>query len=457
MLTILGRPDKKAGHCDGLSRRNFLTIGGMALGGVALPQVLRAEDSSGSGSSHKAIINIYLPGGPSHLDLWDLKPEAPVEIRGEFRPIQTNVPGIEICELFPRMAQMMDKFIPIRSISDADGRHDGYQCMTGRRFGSQRQPPGGWPAGGSWVSKLQGPVNRAVPPNVALMYATGNRTWGEPGIGGFLGVSHSPFNLVGRTARSSNENMVLQGITLDRLKDRDHLRGAFDAFRRDADQSGSMESMDVYTQQAVNILTSSKLADALDLSKEDPEIVARYGKSDEKFQRDGAPKMIENFCVARRLVEAGARYVSLNYSRWDWHGGDGMNFPRSRQEFPLLDQGLSALVTDLHERGLDRDVSVVVWGEFGRTPKINARNSRDHWPQVSCAMLAGGGMQTGQVIGSTNRKGEHAADRPVKFQEVFATLYKNAGLDVGRVRIFDQAGTPQYLVDEGNEPIHEIV
>lgn len=456
MLTILGRRDKNNGHCDGLSRRNFLTIGGMAMGGVALPQVLKAEASSGSGSSHKAIINIYLPGGPSHLDLWDLKPEAPAEIRGDFRPISTNVPGIEICELFPRMAQMMDKFIPIRSISDADGRHDGYQCMTGRRFGS-RQPPGGWPAAGAWVSKLQGPVNSAVPPNVALMYATGNRTWGEPGIGGFLGVSHNPFNLVGRTARSSNENMVLQGITLERLKDRDSLRGAFDAFRREADQSGAMESMDVYTEQAVGILTSSKLADALDLSKEDPEIVARYGKSDEKFQRDGAPKMIENFCVARRLVEAGARYVSLNYSRWDWHGGDGMNFPRSRQEFPLLDQGLSALVTDLHERGLDRDVSVVVWGEFGRTPKINSRNSRDHWPRVSCAMLAGGGMQTGQVIGKTNRNGEHAADRPVKFQEVFATLYKNAGLDVGRVRIFDQAGTPQYLVDEGNEPIHEIV
>ena len=456
MLTILGRRDKNNGHCDGLSRRNLLTIGGMAMGGVALPQVLKAEASSGSGSSHKAIINIYLPGGPSHLDLWDLKPEAPAEIRGDFRPISTNVPGIEICELFPRMAQMMDKFIPIRSISDADGRHDGYQCMTGRRFGS-RQPPGGWPAAGAWVSKLQGPVNSAVPPNVALMYATGNRTWGEPGIGGFLGVSHNPFNLVGRTARSSNENMVLQGITLERLKDRDSLRGAFDAFRREADQSGAMESMDVYTEQAVGILTSSKLADALDLSKEDPEIVARYGKSDEKFQRDGAPKMIENFCVARRLVEAGARYVSLNYSRWDWHGGDGMNFPRSRQEFPLLDQGLSALVTDLHERGLDRDVSVVVWGEFGRTPKINSRNSRDHWPRVSCAMLAGGGMQTGQVIGKTNRNGEHAADRPVKFQEVFATLYKNAGLDVGRVRIFDQAGTPQYLVDEGNEPIHEIV
>ncbi|MEQ9411217.1 MAG: DUF1501 domain-containing protein [Fuerstiella sp.] len=457
MLAITGRRSRSvAGACDNLARRSFLTIGGMALGGLSLPQILRAEHESSAGRRHKGIINIYLPGGPSHIDLWDLKPDAPAEIRGEFRPIATNVPGIDICELFPRMAQMMDKFIPIRSISDADGRHDAYQCMTGRRFGS-RTPPGGWPAMGSWVSHLQGSHHPAVPPNVALMYQTGNRTWGEPGTGGFLGVAHSPFNLVGKQARSSADSMVLQGISLERLQDRKQLMAGFDQFRRAADTTGVMESMDVYAQQAMGILTDSALADALDLSKEDPEIVARYGRSDEKFQRDGAPKMIENFCVARRLIEAGARVVSLNYSRWDWHGGDGMNFPRSRQEFPLLDQGLSALVTDLHERGLDQDVSVVVWGEFGRTPKINQNSSRDHWPRVSCAMLAGGGMKTGQVVGATNRLGEYAIDRPVKFQEVFATLYHNIGLDVKSVRIFDQSGVPQYLVDDGIEPIHEII
>lgn len=457
MLTIFGRSDGRSSRlCDQHSRRSFLTIGGMAMGGVGLSNVLRAEGETGTKSSHKAIINIYMPGGPSHMDLWDLKPDAPAEVRGDFRPIATNVPGIEICELFPKMAQMMDKFVPVRSISDADGRHDGYQCMTGHRRGD-RQPPGGWPAVGSWVSKMQGRVNNAVPPNVSLMYTTGNRTWGETGDGGFLGVAHSPFNLVGRKARSSNESMVLQGISLERLRDRDQLVRSIDNFKRATDTTGVMESMDIYSQQAMGILATSKLADALDLSKEDPAIVARYGKSDEKFQRDGAPKMIENFCVARRLVEAGARYVSLNYSRWDWHGGDGMNYPRSRQEFPLLDQGLSALVTDLHERGLDKDVSVVVWGEFGRTPRINKNNSRDHWPRVSCAMMAGGGMRTGQVVGRTNRMGEHAVERPVKFQEVFATLYKNAGLDTGSVRIFDQGGTPRYLVENGIEPMHELI
>jgi uncharacterized protein (DUF1501 family) len=167
--------------------------------------------------------------------------------------------------------------------------------------------------------------------------------------------------------------------------------------------------------------------------------------------------MIENFCVARRLVEAGARFVSLNYSRWDWHGGDGMNFPMSREEFPRPDMGLSALVSDLHERGLDRDVSVVVWGEFGRTPRINRNNSRDHWPQVSCAMLAGGGMKAGQVLGSTNKFGEYAARRPVKFQEIFATLYHNIGLDVGRIRAFDASGVPRNLVDDGIYPIRELI
>lgn len=455
MLTILGRPDRGSRFCDGLSRRAFLQVGGAAMGGLALNQLLSMEAQAGIGSSHQAVINIYLPGGPSHLDMWDLKPEAPAEIRGEFNPIQTSVPGIQICELFPRVAAMMDKFAIVRSLSDSDGRHDGYQCMTGRKVGD-RGPNGGWPSAGAWISRLKGPVNQAVPPNLAMMYATGNRTWGEPGTAGFLGPAHNPFNMVGRKAREKSDNMVLKGITLERLKDRESLRQSLDTFRRDVDAKAQMEGLDAYTQQALGILTDSKLGDALDLSQEDPRIVERYGKSDEKFQRDGAPKMIENFCIARRLVEAGARYVALNYSRWDWHGGDGMNFPRSRQEFPLLDQGLSALVSDLHERGLDRHVAVVVWGEFGRTPKINAKNSRDHWPRANAALLAGN-LSTGQVIGETNKYGEEPSKRPVKFQEVFATLYSKLGLDAHRDRIFDGQGTPRYPVDSGIEPIRELL
>lgn len=456
MLAILGKRDPSSRFCDRLTRRNFLQIGGAALGGLGLNQLLALEAQAGIGRSNKAIINIFLAGGPPHIDMWDLKPEAPAEIRGEYKPIKTNVPGIAICELFPRIAAMMDKFALIRTISDSDGDHDGYQCMTGRKK-SERGPGGGWPSAGAWVSRLGGRADVAMPANLALMYHTKHRTWGEPGTAGFLGPSHSPFNLVGRKARERSESMVLQGISLERLRDRDRLRQAFDRFRRDADVATRMESVDAYSQQALGILTDSKLGDALDLSKEDPRILERYGKSDEAFRRDGAPRMIENFCVARRLVEAGARYVALNFSRWDWHGGDGMNFVESKVDFPMLDQGLSALVTDLHERGLNNDVSVVVWGEFGRTPKLNKMNSRDHWPKVNAALLAGGGMRTGQVIGKTNKYAEEPVERPVRFQEIFATLYHNLGLDAHRDRIFDGSGTPRYPVDSEIEPIHELV
>ncbi|MFM8725759.1 MAG: DUF1501 domain-containing protein, partial [Planctomycetaceae bacterium] len=180
--------------------------------------------------------------------MWDPKPEAPAEIRGEFSAIPTSVPGIFVSELFPRMAQLMDKFVLVRSLSDSDGGHDAYQCMTGRRKGS-RQPPGGWPSGGAWVSNMAGQVTPAIPANVALMYNTGNRTWGEPGGGGFLGVAHAPFNLVGREARSKPENMTLNGVTLEKLQDRTALMKSLDRFRRDADQRRQMESLDVYAQQ----------------------------------------------------------------------------------------------------------------------------------------------------------------------------------------------------------------
>jgi uncharacterized protein (DUF1501 family) len=448
--------DRRATHCDGLSRRSFLQIGGMAAGGLSLAQLLAIEAQAGTGRSHKAIINVYLPGGPSHIDLFDLKPDAPAEIRGEFRPIRTNVPGIEICELFPQLAQVMDKWILVRSVVGSEGHHDCFQCMTGRTH-RDTPPAGGWPMFGSCVSKMLGPVNREMPANVALMYPTGNRTWGDPGTAGYLGPAHDPMSLVSKNPLERAGSMQLQGISLERLQDRTRLWQAIDQFRDDLDHSVGMKKVDGFTEQALGILTSSRLVSALDLSTEDPAVVARYGQNDPRYQRDGAPKMVQNFLLARRLVEAGARVVSLNYSRWDWHGGDGMNFPRSREEAPLLDQGLTALVTDLHERGLEQDVSVVVWGEFGRTPKINRMNSRDHWPAVSFALLAGGGMRTGQVIGATNRYGEYAQERPVSFQEIFATLYHRVGIDVRTATIRDLQGRPQYLVDSGVEPMSEVI
>ncbi len=446
MLTILGQ--RQDGYCDGISRRSFLKIGGLALGGLSLPQILRAEANSGVRKSHKAIIMIFLPGGPPHQDFFDLKMDAPAEVRGEFRPIHTNVPGIEICEHLPLLAKMMDRCVPIRSIVGASGAHDAFECVTGHRRNRQ-QPPGGWPALGSVLSKLHGAAHPAMPPFVGLSPKMGHMPWAESGPPGFLGVAHAPFKPDGE----GKADMVLDGVTLDRLGDRRALLTGFDHFRREADASGMMDGVDRFNDQAFGVLTSSRLMEALDISKEEPKVRERYGKGDPKNRNDGGPKLMEHFLIARRLVEAGSRCVTLAFSRWDHHGG---NFEACRQDMPMLDQGLTALLDDLYHRGLEKDVSVVVWGEFGRTPKINKDAGRDHWPNVSCALLAGGGMRTGQIIGSTDRLGAEAKDRPVHFQEVFATLYNRLGIDVSQTTLPDLSGRPQYLVDHYS-PMSELI
>lgn len=448
MLNILGAPSRRSAFCDGVSRRGFLKIGSLAMGGLTLPQLLRAESRSGVQRSHKAVIMVFLPGGPPHQDMWDIKTEAPSEIRGPLQPISTSVPGIQICELFPKIAQRMNRFVPIRSIVGASGRHAAFQCMTGRR--ENPAPSGGWPAFGSTLSQLYGPVDPNVPPYVSLCYKTSHVPWGDPGRAGFLGVANEPF----RPMADGKEDMILNGISLERLQDRKGLLSAFDRLRRDVDQSGMVTGLDAFQRQALGVLTSSKLINALDLSQEDSSILERYGKGDPKPRADGAPKMVENFLIARRLVEAGARCVTLNFSRWDWHGN---NFKRAREDMPMLDNAVSALIDDLYERDLDRDVSVVVWGEFGRTPKINNNSGRDHWPKVSCALLAGGGMKTGQVLGATDRLGGEAVERPVTFQEVIATLYHNMGIDLNSTTVEDLTGRPRYLIDDGTEPIAELI
>ena len=449
MLTITGK--RGEAFCDGMSRRGFLKIGGLGLGGAALPQILQAEAaSSHKPLDHKAVIMIVLAGGPPHQDMWDLKMDAPTEIRGEFRPISTNVPGIQICELFPRMAKMMDRFSVIRSMVGAGGGHDAVQCLTGRKANGP-QPPGGWPSLGAVLSKLDGQVTPGVPSFLGLSPNCGHDQWGDPGASGFLGPSHAPFSPF---RGGGKEDMVLKDISIERLADRKGLLQSFDSFRRDIDGSGAMKGMDTFTEQAFGVLTSSRLAEAFDLSKEDPKIVERYGKGTEKLTADGPWKRLDQFLMARRLVEAGARCVTLGFSRWDWHGG---NFKRARQDFPLLDQGITALVQDLHERGMEKDVSVVVWGEFGRTPKINDKAGRDHWPKVSTALLAGGGMHHGQVIGSTTRDGGEANDRPVEFPEVFSTLYHCLGIDARRTTVDDLSGRPRFLVESQYAPMPELV
>ena len=460
MLTILGERHR---FCDQVSRRNFLRIGALGFGAMgigqpgigelALPDILRAEARAGISHSKKAIINVFLSGGPPHQDMVDLKPDAPVEIRGEFNPIATNVSGIEICEHLPLLARMTDKLAIIRSVVGSEGHHASFQCMTG--WTHARQPQGGWPSFGSAVSKLLGPTVPRTPAFVGLSPPMKSATWADSGQPGFLGMAHAPF----KPSAEGKADMVLNGVTLDRLEDRQSLLACFDRFRREADATGAMEGLDSATEQAFGVLTSSRLAEALDLSRETRQVRDRYGygSSEPAGYGDAGPLLNTYFLTARRLVEAGVRCVTLAYGRWDWHGQPhGTNFENARDHLPYFDQGVSALIEDLHQRGLDKDVSVVVWGEFGRTPRINANGGRDHWPQVSFALLAGGGLRTGQVIGSTNRLGEHPVDRPVHFQEVFATLYHRLGIDVNTATVSDLTGRPQYLVDQV-QPLRELI
>ena len=446
MLKIFGQSTNR--FCDGISRRDFLRIGGLSMGGISLPQLLQAEELAGIRKSHKAVIMIYMAGAPPHQDMYDLKMDAPAEIRGPHKPIRTKVPGIQISEHLPHCARIMDKLIPIRSMyGSPSGDHDSFICYTGRPM--TNQPTGGWPSMGAVLSKLQGATDPAIPPFVGLAPKAGHPPYGSPGHPGFLGPMQGAF----RPNGPGMDDMKLNGLTLERLADRKALLTGFDQFRRQLDRSGIVEGMDDFSQQAMNILTSSKLMEALDISKEPESVRERYGKGDPKNYGDGAPRNCEHFLMARRLVEAGARCVTLNFGRWDFHSN---NHSELLTHLPYFDQAISALVEDLHDRGLDKDVAVVAWGEFGRTPQINKDAGRDHWPQVGCALLAGGGMKSGQVIGATDRLGGEIKERGVHFGEVFATLYHQLGLDPNNVTVPDLTGRPQYLVS-GWQPMPELI
>lgn len=458
MFVIRGKSSNR--FCDGISRRSFLRIGGLGLGscgltgasaiglsGITMPELLRAEAASGRGRSSRSIIMVYLPGGPPHQDMFDLKMTAPAEIRGEFRPISTNVDGIQICEHLPRLAKIMDKLTIIRSMVGAKDRHESFQCMTGRL--NERNPPGGWPEIGSVVSKLQGSANPTLASYVNLSPKMRHTPYnfGHPS---FLGAGHTPFMPLG----AIKDDMVLNGITTERLADRKALLTSIDQMQRLTDSRGMMQGANAFQQRAFDILTSGEMLKALDLSSEDPKLRERYGVGTDKEQGDAAPRLNEQFLLARRLVEAGVRVVTLSYSFWDWHGN---NFKIAKENFPDFDQALSALIEDLDHRGLLETTTVIAWGEFGRTPTINKDAGRDHWPNVSCAVLAGGGLKTGQVIGATDRFGGEVVSRPVSFQEVFATLYHSLGINATTTTVTDFTGRPHYLVDSDVQPIAELV
>ena len=425
---------RTSSFCDGVSRRNFLKVGALSMGGLGLPDLLRAQALSGAGSSEKAVIMVYLQGGPPQLDTFDMKEDAPSEIRGEFVSIPTKLPGVRICEHLPGIAKKLDKCTIIRSVTGMENHHRPFEVMTGRPM-DEPQPVGGWPSMGSVVSKLQGP-RRGTPGFINL----GGGSIG----GGFLGRSHDPFMSSGK----GKQDMTMQkGMPLARFNDRRDLLKNFDTFRRDCDSLGVMRSLDAFGQQAFDIVFSERLAKALDMRNEDPEVVRRYGT--------GYLQPTNPFLLARRVVEAGARFVSFEVGSWDTHKD---NFPMMRNHrLKELDRGITNLMQDLEDRDMLDDVTVIAWGEFGRTPKINDRAGRDHWPRVMSVLLAGGGMNNGQVIGSTDSHAADPTERPVYVPEVFATLYHNMGIDVSKVQLADLAGRPQFLVDDGMIPIPELV
>jgi hypothetical protein len=471
MLTI---PGPKSRYCDGMSRRTWLQIGGLALGGMALPEILAAESASGakSGRTAKGIIMVLLPGGPSHLDMYDLKPAAPAEIRGEFRPIATKVPGVDICELMPRLAKAADKLTFIRSLTGFLNDHNTHWCSTGWESHAVMPsspmvpgfPPGGWPSMGAVLSKQLGFRKPGVPAAVDLAPVDPDARFimrTDPTQPGYLGAAHAGFE----AQRVDRRNIMLNGVSLRRLSDRRALLASFDRFRRKVERSGMTDGMPEFQKQAFAVLTSPRLAEALDLSREKPAIRKRYGLDASYPNERQGKTLLDQFLLARRVIEAGARCVTLAFSRWpfgrmlqgdynwDWHKD---NFGEARGALPLFDLGMSAMIRDLDERGLLDDVAVVAWGEFGRTPKINSNAGRDHWPKVAGALLAGGGMKMGQVIGSTTRWGEEPRTRPVHFREVFASLYQRLGIDVTTTQFTDLAGRPQYLVGE-HRPLRELV
>ena len=463
MLTITG---PRSRYCDGMSRRSWLRVGGLALGGLSLPEILRAEAKGGVApkGAAKGIIMVLLPGGPTHLDSFDLKPDAPPEIRGEFRPIATNVPGIDICELMPRLAGMADKLTLIRSLVGFRDDHNTHWCSTGWESHPPMEsspivpgyPPGDWPSMGSVLSRHLGPRVSGVPPCVDLTPIEPDARFilrTPPGQPGFLGAAHAGFEVQAVDRR----NIRLNGVDLSRLRDRRALLSSFDQFRRDVDASAPSDGIDDFHQQAFDVLTSPRLAEALDLSREDDSVRSRYGLDrDYPHEREGKT-LLDQFLLARRVIEAGARCVTLAFCRWpfgrmlkgdynwDWHKDI---FNEARGALPLFDLGMSALIGDLEERGVLDDIAVVAWGEFGRTPKINANAGRDHWPRVGTALVAGGGMRCGQALGSTTRWGEEPLTRPVHFREVFASLYERLGIDVANAQLTDLAGRPQYLTGD---------
>ena len=440
MLEITGSAYR---HCDRMARRSFIRLGSLAMGGLSLPAMLRREAQAAEAKPRrKAVIELWLAGGPSHLDMYDLKPQAPAEFRGEFRPIRTNVSGIEISEHLPHQAKVMDRMAIVRSAYHTNAGHGmGAQWMQTGYQPTIEVNDNIYPSCGSIVSRVQGPNDPNLPAYVNLPRQV------QMGKAAYLGASYNPF---APDADPNNEgfqvkNLKLPGrVDLARLERRRGLMSSLDNIRRDLDTNHNMEGLDTFYRDGLEMVTGDKAQRAFDIAAEPAALREAYGRHD----------LGQSCLLARRLVEAGVSYVTVQAGGgWDTHGD---NFKQLKDNLlPKYDQALAALVADIYERGLADDVLVMAYGEFGRTPRINSGAGRDHWPGAMSIVYAGGGLRMGQAIGTTNSTAEYPTSRPFTPGCVLSTMYHALGIDYQQA-FFDQAKRPLQILNEG-KPIEELV
>lgn len=441
MLDVTG---KRYVTCDGVSRRSFLKAGVLGLTGLTLSDVLRlraAQKEAGGSPADTSVILIWKGGGPSHLDTWDLKPQAPAEYRGDFKPIPTNVPGIQVSEHLPLSAKQMDKFAILRSVTHPDAGHESasHYLLTGYRP-TNDIPAQEMPSYGSIVAKERGPRRAGLPAYLAVPNPT------RSGAAGYLGVAYNPFSVGGdpNAANFSVRNLTLpNGITMSRLENRRRLLQAVDTLKRQVDQTGLMDGLDAFTRKAFEMVVSPAAQKAFDLKQEKDSLRDQYGRH----------TFGQSLLLARRLVEAGVTFVTVNSGGWDTHANNFETLKKTR--LPQFDTAWAALVQDLHERDMLKNTLVLVWGEFGRTPRINTGAGRDHWPGAMSVVLAGGGLKMGQAIGVTDARAEYPKERPITPEDVLATLYKVVGID-RNIEYLNDAQRPIKILNSG-VPVKELV
>ncbi len=446
------------GYCDGLSRRSFLQIGVAGMASLGLPELVRGREASGS-RKDTSVILIWLDGGPGHMDMYDMKPDAPAEYRGIWKPIRSKVPGMEVTELYPKQAKVTDKFSIVRSLHHNTGDHfaGGHRMLTAKDMGvSGASTPAKFPGIGAIVNREVGPRKRGMPGYVGVPY--GMSIGIRPGYfgGHFLGAQHNPFETLGDpnsanfTVRDLN---LAAGLSVKRLDDRKSLTRHFDSARREIDKLAESKAMDRFAREAYEFVSGPVARRAFDISKEDPRTRDRYGRT----------HWGQSTLLARRLVEAGSTFVTVHLGGWDHH----WDLQKGYENYlPQVDSLVSALFTDLDERGLLSKTLVVLCGEFSRTPKMNDGGNggaprsmgtpgRDHWGDSMFCLMGGGGVKGGVVVGSTDRLGTRPKDRPLKPCHIHATIYHVLGIDP-KLQLTDPTGRPVPVLDDPT-PIQELV